>query len=116
MISLDHEPIGIAFDKQGNLWISAKDPLHPLLFISKNSGFSIVSNHSSIDVLQNIVSLSNKNPATENAQTEIDIYEISKMRKWSQWKPSNFDADCKKKRSREDSIENEAVIEKIIKF
>lgn len=77
-IVLNKEPLKAAFDDVGNIWVANFGG--PIDVAVLESNYSLMPQSSlqlnSISQLQ-----------IENVMNDNDIYEISKMRKWSQWNP-----------------------------
>ena len=84
LIVLPCEPLGLCFDLNGSLIITAIDSDQPLLIADSRADYSVTSGS---PLINQILQITKKAPLTDTDRALIDIYEISKMRKWSQWQP-----------------------------
>jgi hypothetical protein len=115
LIPLSIEPISLCFDKTGGIWISTTDKQQPLIYRSLKSDAANTSFSTSQKL---VIDLANANEADPKAQESVDIYEVSKMRKWSLWKPKEKEEDNKKRSggNKKENGDDDAVEQKKIKI
>lgn len=86
LVSLSIEPVSLCCDNIGGLWISTTDSQQSLLYLDLGAkkGVSPCANQ------KLVLDLAKTHQADSKSQESVDIYEVSKMRKWSIWKPKDM--------------------------
>ena len=102
LVSLSIEPVSLCFDNIGGLWISTTDAQQLLLFLDAGAKKEV----SPCANQKLVLDLAKTHQADSKSQESVDIYEVSKMRKWSMWKPKDMEEGSKKRQAVNDGDES----------
>jgi hypothetical protein len=89
VVELDFEPRKIAFDSKGDIWMVTDSPETPVAILSATENYNVLKSGKKLDSINTI--------KPEEKESKFDHYEISKMRKWSQWNPADKNNKRKEK-------------------